>query len=130
MLQVFHEPRLIDRLDRPETHRYRRELPEFRHQPGVGIGRQAFAIDLLAKMLQLRFTEATLEKSSSIDTGRRVPLHKDQVSAIFSIGPTPEMVETDVIQCRSRGVTGNMATQFATDFVGANHHGQGVPAYQ
>ena len=37
-LHVLHETCLVNGLDRTETHRYRRELPEIRHQPGVRVG--------------------------------------------------------------------------------------------
>src|SRR5205807_9701380 len=50
ILQIFHEPRLVDRHQRPKAHRYRRELPEFGHQPWMRIRRNALAIDFLAKV--------------------------------------------------------------------------------
>ena len=37
MLQVAHEARLVDRVDRPEAHRAGRELPEVGHQPRVRV---------------------------------------------------------------------------------------------
>ncbi len=43
VLEVVVEARLVDGHDRAETHRHRRELPEIRHQPRVGVGRQAAA---------------------------------------------------------------------------------------
>src|SRR5690606_32539201 len=42
-LQVLQEARLVDRLNRPQTHGYGGELPEVRHQPGVRIGGPAVA---------------------------------------------------------------------------------------
>ena len=39
--EVLHEPRLVDRGDRADPERHRRELPELRHQPRVRIGATA-----------------------------------------------------------------------------------------
>ena len=47
ILEVAQETRLIDRADRPDAHRAGRKLPEIRHQPGMRVGAQAAAADLL-----------------------------------------------------------------------------------
>ncbi len=44
IFEVAVEAGLVDRHDRPEAHRHRRELPEVGHQPGMRIGRQAPAL--------------------------------------------------------------------------------------
>ena len=52
VVQVAVEARLVDRVDRGQAHRDRRELPEVRHQPGVRVRREAVAravLDLLAE---------------------------------------------------------------------------------
>ena len=46
-VQVLEEPGLVDRHQRAQAHRHRRELPELRHQPRVRVRRQAAAVDLL-----------------------------------------------------------------------------------
>jgi hypothetical protein len=51
MLEVAEETSLVDRSDGPDAHRARRRLPEVRHKPGMGIGAQTSAIDLLAVSL-------------------------------------------------------------------------------
>ena len=48
IFEVAIEARLVDRHDRPETHRDGRELPEIRHQPGMRIRRQSAAGPQLA----------------------------------------------------------------------------------
>ena len=54
ILQVAHEARLVDRADRAEAHRHRRELPEVRHQPRMRIRREAAArLQLAAEVLEL-----------------------------------------------------------------------------
>ena len=40
VLQVAVEVGLVDGVERAEPHRHRRELPEVRHEPGVGVRRQ------------------------------------------------------------------------------------------
>ena len=53
--QVAVEPRLVDRVERAEAHRHRRELPELRHEPGVGVAGQAAGgvRELLAEAVEL-----------------------------------------------------------------------------
>ena len=53
VVQVLEEARLVDRHQRPEPHRDGRELPEVGHQPGMRIGREPLAVDLLAEVQQL-----------------------------------------------------------------------------
>ena len=38
------------------------------------------------------------------------------------------MIKPDAKQRPDRGKTGNVATEFIVIFVGAHHHGQGIPA--
>ena len=51
VLQVPVEVGLVDGVERPEPHRDRRELPEVRHQPGVGVRGQAARPGLAALQL-------------------------------------------------------------------------------
>ena len=44
-LEVLHEPRLVDRGDRADPERDRRELPVIGHQPRVRVGRQPVAAE-------------------------------------------------------------------------------------
>ena len=59
IVQVVIEPGLIDRVHRAQAHRYRRELPEVGHQPGVRVGRQSTArvAVLLAEAVEAVGTE-------------------------------------------------------------------------
>ena len=55
-LQVAVEARLVDRGQRAEAHRDRRELPEVGHQARVRIGAQALTrLNLLAEVVELVF---------------------------------------------------------------------------
>ena len=78
--QVAHEPRLVDRVDRADAHRAGRDLPEIRHQPGMRIGAQAVAGDLLAISFRLLVGQPAFEEGSRIDARRRVRLEIDQVA--------------------------------------------------
>ncbi len=49
VVQVAVEAGLVDRVDRAEAHRHRRELPEVGHEPRVRVARQAAAADLRRK---------------------------------------------------------------------------------
>ncbi|PAV69064.1 hypothetical protein WR25_17416 [Diploscapter pachys] len=51
MMQVAHEARLIDRIERADAHGTCGKLPEVRHQPRVRIGAQPVAADLLPAWL-------------------------------------------------------------------------------
>ena len=146
--QVFHEARLIDRLDRPQTHRARGELPEIGHQPGMGIGGQALPLmrqggvfarrghgsGLAPVVRELRFAQTPFEKGARVDAGGRVRLEIDQVPALSAFflagGPgAKEMVEADLEQIRRRGIARNVAAQLGMRAVGAHHHRQRIPAH-
>ena len=83
VLQVFHEARLVDRHDRPQAHGHGRELPEAGHQPGVRIGRQALAVDLLAEVVQLLLADPPFQEGARIDARRGVALEEHQVAAVL-----------------------------------------------
>jgi hypothetical protein len=108
----MEEARLVDRLDRAESHRHRRELPEIRHEPRVRIRRDALAVDFLAEHVELRFREPPLEERARIDAGRRVPLDVEEVAAVILARAVPEMVEADVVErrgrCEARDVTAEL----------------------
>ncbi len=129
VLQVPHEARMVDRHDRSQPHRNRRKLPEVRHQPGVRIGRQALAFNLLPEVVHLFLGQAPQHEGSGIDPGGRVPLYQHQVAAVVLRRCVPEMIETDVVERRGRGKTGDMAAQFRRLLVGAQHHRRSVPAH-
>ena len=81
-VQIAQEPRLIDRHQGPEAHRHGRELPEVRHQPGMRIGGQALAADLLAEVDELLVAQPPLEVGAGVDAGRAMALEIDQVAAM------------------------------------------------
>jgi hypothetical protein len=66
--EVTVELSLVDRIDRPKTHRDGRELPEIGHEPRVRIRRKAIRSVrlLLAEAIKLVGREATFEERSSV----------------------------------------------------------------
>ena len=94
-LQIADKSRLIDRIQRPQSHRSGRELPESWHQPRVRIGAQAVTADLLPVVRQLLLAQAPLEKRPRINTGRRVRLKVDKVTALAVGTGAKEVVESD-----------------------------------
>ncbi len=127
MVQVAHEARLIDGLERAEPHRAGRELPELRHQIRMAVGRQAPAADFPAEMVQLRLAEPPFEEGAGVDAGGGMGLKEHQISRLAG---AEKMVEADLEQVRRRGVAGDVAAQFGRELVGPHHHRQRVPAHQ
>src|SRR5690554_45477 len=78
-VQVLHDVGLVDRLDRPQTHGNGRELPVIRHQPGVRVRRQTFAVYFFAVLVQLLFTETAFQEGAGIYARRCVALEVHQV---------------------------------------------------
>ena len=127
-LEIAQEARLIDRHQRPQAHRDRRELPEIRHQPGMGIGRQALAADFLPEVDELILAQPALEKGAGVDAGRAVALEIDEVAAVLVVGGAPEMHEAGVVERRRRLEARDMAAELGAFLVGAQHDRRGVPA--
>ena len=121
--EVTDEARLIDRVERPQAHGARRELPERRHQIRMAIRRQPFACGFAPIVREVFLREPSFQKCPRIHAGRRMRLEIHQV-----IG-AEEMVEADFEQIRGRGIAGDVAAELRVRAVGAHHHGERVPAH-
>ncbi len=130
IVQVLHEPRLVDGLDRAETHRHGGELPEIRHQPGVRVGTEAVAIHFLPEVVELLLVQPPFQISAGVNTGGGVALDEHQIPAVRVAGGVPEVVEADIIEGGAGGEAGDVPAQFGGDAVSLDHHGQRVPADQ
>ena len=131
VVQVAVEPRLVDRVERAEAHRDRRELPEVRHQPRVRVRRQAVARavrDLLAEAVELVLGQPALEEGAGVDAGGGVALDEDLVAAAGVVLAAEEVVEADLVQAGRRLVGGDVAADLEALAVGARDHHRGVPA--
>ena len=131
IFEIAIEAGLVDRHERAQAHRNRGIFPEVRHQPGVRIGRQAAAFpEFAAEILQLLCGKAAFEKRAGIDAGRSMPLQINRVAFELFGAPAKEMVEADFKQRGRGGICGNVPADAVVHAVGANHHGQSVPADQ
>ena len=110
VLQVAHEARLVDGVDRPDAHGNRRELPEIRHQPRMRIGRQpGIVAQLVAEILQMLFGQAAFEEGARVNARRSVALEVDQVARLVADTAAEEVVEPDFGQRRQRGIGRDVA---------------------
>src|SRR5450631_2473379 len=104
MLEIAHEPSLKYRRHGTQSHRHCGKLPEVRHQPRMGIGRQAATLDFLPETHQLAFVQPAFKVGTRIDSGTRMSLHKNHVPGMRSALGAPKMIEAHLIEGRSRGV--------------------------
>ena len=131
IFQITDKPRLVDCLNRSESHRDRGKLPEIRHQPGMGIRRKTAAgLQFAAKVLQFLPGNSAFKIRPSIHARRGVPLKIDQVAvASFGLG-AQKMVKRHFVQSGGRGKSRNMPANAFLQLVGADHHGKRIPAHQ
>ena len=127
-LQVTVEPRLIQRHDRAEAHRDRRELPEIRHQIRMRIRRQPAAFgEFLPEILQMLLVQPAFEKRPRIHARRGVALKINEVAGKIFRAPAEEMVERHLVKRRRRGERRDVAADVRGG-VGLDHHRHRVPA--
>ena len=70
VLEIAHEARLIDRVQRADAHRNCGEAPEIRHQPWVRIGRKAGLVaQFVAEVLEVVVGEAAFKIRACVDAG-------------------------------------------------------------
>ena len=111
VLEVAVEARLVDRADRAEAHRDRRELPEVGHQPRMRI-RATGPVPghgLAPEVVELVLGQAALEEGAGVDPGRRVALVEDLVADPLAVLAPEEVVEADLVQARRAGVRREVA---------------------
>src|SRR5262249_35730121 len=126
-MQIFEEARLIDRHQRAEPHGYGGELPEFRHQPGMRIGREAAASRLVTELQKLWLGEPALDEGPRVDARPGVALDIDEVAAVLIRRRAPEVTKADVIERGRRLEAGDMAAEFGGPLVGAQNDRNPLP---
>ena len=129
VLQVFHETGLVDTGNGAEAHGYRGEFPEVRHQPGMGIRRQAGRIHLVAEVLELIFGDASFQVGPRVDTRRGVALNEKQVALVTPVTVAEEVVESHLVERRRGSEGGDVTADGTIGPVGPDHHGERVPAH-
>ena len=131
VLEVLDEARVVDRLDRAEAHGDGGKFPEVLHQPGMRIGGQPTAgLQFAPEVLQFFLRDAAFEKRARVNAGRRVSLEVDDIAiALLGLG-VQEMIESDFVERGGGGERRDVAADAFLNLVGADHHGQRVPAHQ
>ena len=133
-LEVAHEARLIDGVERADAHGDGGEVPELGHQPGVRVAGEAGRVaQLVAEVFEVVVVEAAEEVAARVDAGRGVALEVDEVAGLVAsfgvlIFGVEEVVEADFEQRGERGVGGDVAADAGVFLVLAVDHGHGVPA--
>ena len=127
-LEVLEEAGLIDRHQRTEAHRHRRELPEIGHQPRMRIRGDALAFAFLAIAEELLLGQPALDESARVDAGRNVTLNVNQVAAMLIRRRMPEVPEADVVEQRRGLEARDVATQLRRFLVRPQDDRHRVPA--
>ncbi len=131
VLQVAIEAGLVNRHDGAEAHGNRGKLPVLRHEPRMRIGgKTARRLQFFAKVFELSRTESAFEIGAGVDSRRRVTLKINQISAAVGVRATEEVIETDFVEGRSRGIGRNVTADAVLLLVGAHDHGHRIPADQ
>ena len=130
---------LVDGVERGQAHRHGGELPEVRHEPRVGIRRQAagplvpaggrlLAGQLQAEVVQLRLAQPAVEVGPGVDPRRGVALEVHLVARL-PVGLAPEeVVEPHLIEAGGAGEGRQVAANALGPVVGPHHHDGGIPA--
>ena len=128
--EVLVELRLVDRVDRAETHRDGRELPELGHEARVRVGGEAAAGVrlLLAEAVELVGAQPALEERAGVGAGGGVALDEDLVAAARVVLAAEEVVEADLVECGARRVGRDVAADRDAGALRAVHEDGRVPA--
>ena len=130
VLEVAVEAGVVERRDRAEAHRHRRELPEVGHQARVRVGREAAAVasDLPAEVVEVVLGEPAFEEGSGVDAGCGVALVVDVVAGAAVVLAAEEVVEADLVQRRRTGERREVTADAVGGLVGPHDHHRSVPA--
>ena len=129
IFKIAEETRVVDGIDGPKSHGNRGELPKIGHQPGMRVGRKAGLItQFMPEIDQVVFTQAAFEKRARINTGGSVALIINKIARLIAVAAAEEMVEGHFADGGQRGKGRDMAANVGVVFIGAHHHGRGVPA--
>src|SRR5690606_24643291 len=109
-LHVAQEARLIDRVQRAEAHRDRRELPEIREAVRMRIGGKSAALGEFAPEIEeVLLREPPLEEGARVVARGGVPLEVDEVRKLAVVAAAEKVVVPDLVQGRGGGVARNVA---------------------
>ena len=130
VVEVTVEPGLIDRGERRQTHRDRRELPEVGHKPGVRVRREPLAgDDLAAEVVELALSQPTFQECAGVDAGRGVALVEHLVAHPLRVLAAEEMIEADFVEAGRRGIRREVAADPSRSVVRPQDHGCRIPTH-
>ena len=122
---------MIDRLNRPESHRHRRKLPEIGHQPRMRIRRKPPAgFQLAAEVLQLLPGYAAFKVGAGINARCGVSLEIDDIAVARFSGRLKKVIKCHFVERGRRRKRRNVSADAFLKLVGADDHGHGIPPHQ
>ena len=129
-VQVTVEAGLVDRVQRTEPHRDRRETPEVRHQPRVRVARESapWVAEFLTEAIELVFAQPAFQVRARVRAGGGVALPKDLIGTAWRVRSTEEVVHADFIERGRRSVAGDVSADTDAGTLGPVHHDRGIPA--
>ncbi|SIM16654.1 Uncharacterised protein [Mycobacteroides abscessus subsp. abscessus] len=132
VVQVLVELRLVDRVERAQTHGHGGELPEVLLAPGVRVGGHLVAGLglLLPEGVQVLLGQSALEVGAGVVAGGGVALEVDLVPAAGVVLAAEEVVQAHLVEGCHAGVAGDVTAHPDLGALGAVDHDGGVPAQQ
>src|SRR5205807_1841983 len=83
IFQVAHEARLVDGIQRSQSHGNGGEAPELRHEPWVRVRRESGCVtQFVPVILYLLFGDSSFKKTARVDAGRGVALEIYKISGL------------------------------------------------
>src|SRR5208282_355171 len=93
IFKVLDEARVVDRLNRTQSHGHGREFPEVGHEPGMRIrGKSAARFQFTAEVLQFFFGDAAFKIGARVHSGRGVSLEIDNIAVAGFGGCVKKMI--------------------------------------
>ena len=93
------------------------------------IRRQALPADFLPVVRQILFAQPALEERACIHARGRMRLEEHEIAAVGMIHAAKEMIEATLEDLGRRRVAADVAAELAVRNVGADDHGQRIPAH-
>src|SRR5262249_15935844 len=94
VLQIPHETRLIDGVQRAEYHGNSREGPEAWHEPWMRIrGKPGSAAQFVAKIYYLLLAQASFQEGAAVDSGRGMALKINKIAGLAGVSRVEKVVE-------------------------------------
>ena len=93
------------------------------------VGRQSIGESLLTEIDQLLSGDPPFHECTSIDSRASMPLDIEGISYAIAILPPEYMIESDLVQCRARGVSGDVPAYSIYSSICVGDYDSCVPEY-